>query len=110
MARHLRLREAEAAKPAEVPAGTDVSKPAIPPAGMVGRRSTCAGFDQALREGIAMGLTAQRIFQDLRTDHGFIGADDIRMDEAAGKCRSDGKHGVLGARFFWTTPCGGGQP
>lgn len=89
--RHLRLRAAEAAKPAKVPAGieavgkanpaiapagTDASKPAIPPTGNVGRRSTCAGYDEAIREGIAIGLTAQRIFQDLRTDRGFNGSYD----------------------------------
>jgi hypothetical protein len=58
--RQLRLRAAEAANPAKVPAGmsgdgeanpaisptgTDDSKPAIPPAGIFGRRSTCAGYD-----------------------------------------------------------------
>lgn len=91
VSRHLWLRAVEPSNPAEVPAGisgdgganpaippigSEAPKPAIPPAGMVGRRSTCAGYDQAIREGIAIGLTAQRIFQDLRTDHGFTGSYD----------------------------------
>jgi transposase len=38
-----------------------------------GRRSHCEGFDLAIREGVAAGLTAQRIFQDLRSDHIALG-------------------------------------
>jgi transposase len=89
--RHLRLRAAEAAKPAIVPAGTeeggaakpaisptgdDPPKPAIVPAGTVGRASACRAHDAIIRQGIETGLTAQRIFQDLRTDHGFTGSYD----------------------------------
>ncbi len=38
-----------------------------------GRQSKCAAFAEAIPEGLAAGLTAQRIFQDLRADHGFAG-------------------------------------
>lgn len=39
-----------------------------------GRRSQCEGFDQTIRSGLSAGLTAQRIFQDLRADHGYAGS------------------------------------
>jgi len=76
VSRHLGLR---AAKPALVPAGTDeagAAKPAILPAGSAGLRSTCCPHDVRIRAGIERGLTAQRIFQDLRTDHAFAGGYD----------------------------------
>lgn len=71
--RHLRLR---AASPAITPAGSVEAKPANVPAGSGGRRSTCAAHEAAIRTGVEQGLTAQRIFQDLRTDHGFSGGYD----------------------------------
>jgi hypothetical protein len=43
---------------------------------------------------------------DRETD---IGADDIRMDEAASKCRCAGSMGYLGRRL-WASPYRGGQP
>jgi len=91
VSRHLRLRAAEAAKPAIPPAGigedsgakpaippigTDPPHPTIPPAGTPGRISACRAHDETIRASIETGLTAQRIFQDLRTDHGFIGSYD----------------------------------
>ena len=80
VSRHIRLHEAaEASKPANLPAGIDgapVSKPAIPPAGTRGRRSQCRAHHEAILAGVEAGLTAQRIFQDLRADHDFGGAYD----------------------------------
>ena len=91
VARHLRLRaagdskpaipptgilEESGAKPAIPPAGSGEPKPAILPAGKSGRRSHCAAYHDALVHGIETGLTAQRIYQDLQTDHGFIGGYD----------------------------------
>lgn len=89
--RYLRWRADEGAKPAILPAGiadpkpalapagiagAEESKPAIPPAGISGRRSQCLPYDEAIREGIGAGLSAQRIFQDLRTDLDFHGNYD----------------------------------
>ena len=67
------------AKPAIPPAGTDEpgdSKPAILPAGISGRPSLCRPYHEFVLTGIETGLTAQRIFQDLRVDHDFAGAYD----------------------------------
>jgi transposase len=72
--RHLRMREA--VKPAISPAGAEDPKPAIPPAGSGGRRSECAAYEGVIRAGVEQELTAQRIFQDLRTDHAFPGSYD----------------------------------
>ena len=91
VARHVRLRAEAASKPAILPAGTAEAggakpaisptgeappNPAIPPAGSAGRRSDWTGYDAAIRAGIEAGLTAQRIFQDLRTEQGFCGSYD----------------------------------
>ena len=92
VARHLGLRAAKpaipppgicaaealpgAANPAIPPAGIPAPKPAIPPAGSGGRRSECRPHEAAIRAGLERGLTAQRIFQDLRTDHAFGGSYD----------------------------------
>jgi transposase len=76
---YLRLRKAERAKPAISPAGETGdagAKPAISPTGTAGRRSACRMHDQAIRDGIEAGLSAQRIYQDLRADHGYEGSYD----------------------------------
>lgn len=86
--RHLRLRAVEgsggvpsseggsASKPANSPPGTDPSKPAISPAGIFGRQSACRAYEGPIRQGVESGLSAQRIFQDLRTEQGFTGSYD----------------------------------
>lgn len=64
-------------KPAIPPAGSDVPKPAIPPAGSVaGRRSGCEGFRSIIEVGVERGLSAQRLYQDLVSEHGFAGSYD----------------------------------
>lgn len=45
--------------------GADESNRAIPTAGSVGRRSDCEPFRAAILEKLALGLSAQRIWQDL---------------------------------------------
>ena len=65
-----------ASKPANVPTGIDAAteaKPAKVPAGI---RSACVPFHATVQAGVEAELTAQRIFQDLRTDHGFAGGYD----------------------------------
>lgn len=66
-------------KPAIPPTGTDAyesSKPAIVPIGKPGRRSDCDPYRAVIDTGIEKGLSAQRLFQDLRVDHGFTGGYD----------------------------------
>jgi transposase len=79
--RYLRPRVVSAvSKPAILPAGsleTEDSKPAIVPAGSVaGRTSQCAPLAAVVEQGLLAGLSAQRIYQDLVTGHGFGGSYD----------------------------------
>ena len=60
----------ETAKPPE----NDSSKPAISTAGSVGRKSLCEPFRQKIIDQLDLGLSAQRIWQDLRDDVGFGGS------------------------------------
>lgn len=53
-------------------AGTG-SNPAIPTPGS-GRRSSCEAFASLIQEKCLLGLSAQRIYQDLVSDHGFPGS------------------------------------
>jgi len=91
VSRHIRLRTVERAKPAIPPAGNEMGspanpaispagsgppEPAIPPIGATGRRSACCAHDATIRAGIESGLTAQRIFQDLRIEQSFCGSYD----------------------------------
>jgi transposase len=63
--------------PAIPPPGCDEPKPAILPAGSVaGRRSACEPFRAFIEAGLAQGLSAQRLYQDLRSEHGFAGGYD----------------------------------
>lgn len=82
VARHLQ----EAAKPANAPTGSADPKPAKAPTGSeasagdpkpakapTGSRSSCAAFHEVILAKLEQGLTAQRIFQDLVSEHGFAG-------------------------------------
>jgi hypothetical protein len=51
-----------------------LSKPAIPTAGKPGRKSQCKPYRQHVEKKLEIGLSAQRIFQDLRYDYGFKGS------------------------------------
>ncbi|MFQ5601354.1 MAG: IS21 family transposase [Candidatus Krumholzibacteriia bacterium] len=76
VARYVRLATAEPAvssKPAIPTAGSD-PKPAISTAGSPGRSSLCAPYQELIEEKLAVGLSAQRIFQDLKSDHDFSGS------------------------------------
>ena len=102
VARYRRLaREAEVAKPAIPPAGSEppatsnpaivppgsesrtvpasnaaeLSNPAISPAGSKsGRSSQCEPFEPLIKEGLDRGLSAQRIYQDLVSEQKFEGS------------------------------------
>ena len=85
VARHRRLTlEGAVSNPAIPPPGSPPpsepqgaqqggSKPAIPPAG---RRSQCAAFREAIVAKLELGLSAQRIYQDLVSEHQFAGGYD----------------------------------
>lgn len=87
VARCIRLAAASSAeaelagsKPSIPPPGSEGAKPSIPPAGFLGpepgRRSQCEPLRAVIEAKVDAGLTAQRIYQDLRTDHAFEGGYD----------------------------------
>jgi transposase len=82
VARYLR----ESSKPAKAPPGSGDPKPAKAPPGCeaakdhskpakapTGSRSLCGPFEETILEKLEQGLTAQRIFQDLVNEYGFVG-------------------------------------
>jgi IS30 family transposase len=82
VARHLRSDS----KPARAPTGSDDSKPAIAPPGSeaakpgskpakapAGSGSLCEPWRAEIEEKLGVGLSAQRIFQDLVSDYDFAG-------------------------------------
>jgi len=54
--------------------GADHSKPAIVTLGNPGQRSKCERFRAVIDEMLDLGLSAQRIYQDLVSDHAFGGS------------------------------------
>ena len=94
VSRYIRLHAAPEAKPAKVPTGTDGpegskpatlpagigevgdSKPAKVPAGIFESASLCRPYHDFVLRGVESGLTAQRIFQDLRIEQDFPGNYD----------------------------------
>src|SRR6185437_3589814 len=56
------------------------AKPAIPTAGVLapgpsaGRKSLCEGWATQIEAALGAGLSAQRIYQDLVTEHQFVGS------------------------------------
>jgi predicted transcriptional regulator len=52
------------------------SKCTISPTGPVGRKSHCSIHDEYIKELLGDGLSAQRIFQDLKSEKGFKGGYD----------------------------------
>ena len=59
------------AKPAIPITGSD-PKPAIPITGSAGQRSRCEPYREVILDYWDQGLSAQRIWQDLQADHGFV--------------------------------------
>ena len=65
------------AAPTATEAANQESKPAIPPAGSVaGRKSQCEPYAEQISRGVEAGLSAQRIYQDLVSEHQFGGSYD----------------------------------
>jgi transposase len=94
VAKHLRARQDES-KPATAPIGSlaqgDESKPATAPIGSSGgfdlppaivhsppptpkQPSGCEPWRSTIEAMVKLGLSAQRIYQDLTTEHGFLGS------------------------------------
>lgn len=76
--RYARLAAAAVAdsKPAKVATGSAAaadSEPAKVATGSVASRSACVPFRDVILAKLEVSLTAQRIYQDLRDDHGFSG-------------------------------------
>jgi transposase len=72
VARYIRLHSEPAGNPT-----TEGSKPSIPPTGSSrGRRSQCEPFHGEIEARLDLGLSAQRIYQDLVCETGFAGSYD----------------------------------
>jgi transposase len=76
-----RYRRSTDSKPAIPPAGGSEfdfeSKPAIvPPGSKAGRTSQCEPFSATIETALLAGLSAQRIYQDLVSEHQFAGGYD----------------------------------
>lgn len=72
VSRYVRL-SSEESKPAKVTAGSD-PKPAKVTPGSEGARSLCEPYRAKILEKCDEGLSAQRIWQDLRDEHDFTGS------------------------------------
>jgi len=66
----------EGSNPAIPPAGAGEAKPAIVPAGDSGRISQCEPYKGRIEEALEVGLSAQRIYQDLSLETVFPGSYD----------------------------------
>lgn len=85
VSRHVRLAERASsqsepeAKQATPPTGSDLPKQATPPTGSSGQPSQCEPLREVIQAKLELGLSAQRIWQDLRTDHDFAhGYDSVK--------------------------------
>jgi transposase len=85
--RYIRLAEAasipanpppgsEGENPPNPPAGSEVQNQPNPPPGCCGPPSACEPFRDLIREALEQGLSGQRIWQDLWSDHEFRGGYD----------------------------------
>ena len=61
-------------KPAKAPIGSGAAEPANASDVEAGRFSICAPWRETIRSKLDLGLTAQRVFQDLVAEHGFTGS------------------------------------
>lgn len=75
--RYVRLAKAEAAENRpNPPTGSSVQNQPNPPTGSSGPVSQCEPFRAIILERLESGLSCQRIWQDLKQDHGFDGGYD----------------------------------
>ncbi len=81
VARRLHLQGADPKPATNAPPGSDSPKPANAPIGSVdedmqksGPESQCEPFGKVIQGKLQSGLSRQRIYQDLRDEHGFEGS------------------------------------
>ncbi len=81
VARYLNLPDAGSKPATNAPPGSEGSKPANAPTGSVdqdpqnsGPESQCEPFRKVIEDKLQSGLSRQRIYQDLRDEHGFEGS------------------------------------
>jgi len=80
--KYVRLRQAGPKPASKAPPGSECSKPAKAPLGSddIGPdetttgRSQCEPFVKVIEDKLELGLSRQRIYQDLRDEHGFKGS------------------------------------
>ena len=86
VSKHIRRQESGQNRP-KVPTGSEDSKdskPAKVPTGSDGVRSKCEPHREFIKECLDKGLSCQRIWQDLRVEHGFDGGYDSVKRFASG--------------------------
>jgi transposase len=74
VARHIRLAGSKPAIPLTGSEAVFEAKPAIPLTGSAGRFSQCEPFREVIQAKLDQDLSAQRIYQDLVSEHSFIGS------------------------------------
>ena len=81
VARHVNLPDAGPKPATNAPTGSESSKPAKAPTGSVdeeiqksGPENQCEPFRKVIQAKLQSGLSRQRIYQDLRDEHGFEGS------------------------------------
>ena len=73
--KYLRLARSKPAIPLSGSGSDPASKPAISLTGLpAGRQSLCQPWQVPIEAAVAVGLSAQRIYQDLVCEHGFAGS------------------------------------
>jgi len=73
--RYLRLADSKPAISTSGSAADPAAKPAISTSGSTaGRQSLCRPWQPQIKAAVSVGLSAQRIYQDLVGDHGFTGS------------------------------------
>ena len=111
VARHVDLAEKEskwATNPtpgSDRPMGAEYGTPPRAPPERVGPPSACEPFREAILTKLDVGLTAQRIWQDLVAEHGFAAS----YQSVKRYCRRLGKKRVLPFRRIETAPGQEGQ-
>lgn len=72
--RHLRLAHSKPANSTPGSEASDSPNPAISTPGSAGRQSVCLPWSPQIEAAVAVGLSAQRIYQDLVAEQGFVGS------------------------------------
>lgn len=74
--RYVKLAETDAQNRPDPPPGSPTQNQPNPPPGSSGPSSLCEPYRELIQESLELGLSRQRIWQDLRYEHGFAGGYD----------------------------------